>query len=82
VIDLCEMEGIPLVETTITADDMLEADEIFITSEAGGIMPSGTLNGEPIGGGKGPGPITARLHDLYWNKRWEGWDAIPVPYAE
>ena len=81
VLDLCAMENIPCSETNITKSMVLDADEIFITSTAGGIMPGGTINGKPIGNRKGPGPITARLHDLYWNKRWEGWDATPVPYA-
>ncbi len=43
------------------------AEEIFITSTAGGIMPVGVVDGAPIGDGK-PGPFTTRLTALYWDK--------------
>ena len=80
--DLCAMEGIPALQANITAGELRDADEIFFTSTAGGIMGVSAIDGKPVGGRKGVGPITSRLHDLYWNKRWEGWDATPVSYAE
>ncbi len=46
--------------------DLKAADEVFITSTAGGIMPVGRLDGETVG--DGPGPLTARLRELYWAK--------------
>jgi branched-chain amino acid aminotransferase len=39
-----------------------EADEIFITSTAGGIMP---VRNEQVADGA-PGPVTTRLRDMYW----------------
>jgi hypothetical protein len=24
--------------------------------------------------------VSIRLHNLYWEKRWSGWDATPVRY--
>ena len=33
-----------------------------------------------LGGAAGPGPVTSKLHDLYWEKRWGGWLATPVDY--
>ena len=41
------------------------ADEAFITSTAGGIMPVTRINGEPVGDGK-PGDLTTKLNDGYW----------------
>ena len=79
-IDLCKMEGIMVEETNMTAEQFRAADELFLTSTAGGIMPISVIDGRQTGGRKGPGPITMKLYDLYWTKRWEGWHATPVKY--
>lgn len=42
-----------------------EADEIFLTSTAGGVMPVATLDGRPVGGGA-QGPLTRAIRDRYW----------------
>ena len=41
------------------------ADEAFITSTAGGVMPVTRISGSPIGDGK-PGALTDRLNRAYW----------------
>ncbi|MGD8348746.1 MAG: aminotransferase class IV [Gammaproteobacteria bacterium] len=41
------------------------ADEAFITSTAGGVMPVTRISGSPIGDGK-PGELTERLNQAYW----------------
>ena len=43
------------------------ADEIFITSTAGGIMPVSRIDGIVVGDGD-VGPVTKRLTSLYWQK--------------
>ena len=43
------------------------ADEIFITSTAGGIMPVSRIDGIVVGDGD-VGPVTQRLTSLYWQK--------------
>ncbi|BCG76043.1 hypothetical protein MesoLj113a_72010 [Mesorhizobium sp. 113-1-2] len=43
------------------------ADEVFITSTAGGIMPVTRIDQAPIANGQ-VGPVTRRLIDLYWQK--------------
>jgi len=49
----------------LTAAHLAAADEVFITSTAGGIMPVTYIDGRPVGGGA-IGPTTARIHDVYW----------------
>ena len=44
---------------------LYSADEIFLSSTAGGIMPITTLDGEPVGGGQ-VGPVTRRIWERYW----------------
>ncbi|MEE8352146.1 MAG: aminotransferase class IV [Rhodospirillales bacterium] len=49
----------------ITAQELKTADEVFLSSTAGGIMAVKSINDTNIGDG-GPGPVTQRLQDLYW----------------
>jgi len=58
------------VTRPLPIDDVRAADEVFITSTAGGIMPVGRIDGRPVGtvGPGGPGALTERLKDLYWAK--------------
>jgi branched-subunit amino acid aminotransferase/4-amino-4-deoxychorismate lyase len=45
---------------------LYDADEIFLSSTAGGIFPVATLDGEPVGAER-PGPITKAVKDRYWD---------------
>jgi branched-chain amino acid aminotransferase len=47
--------GCRVREAQLTAYDLHAADEVFLTSTAGGIMPLVEIDGHPIGDGK-PGP--------------------------
>ncbi|MDP6785982.1 MAG: aminotransferase class IV [Rhodospirillales bacterium] len=66
-LELCAELGIEAGEGALSADRLGAADEAFITSTAGGIMAVTRIDGTPLGDGK-PGPVTARLTDLYWQK--------------
>jgi branched-chain amino acid aminotransferase len=81
VFDLCEEIGVPCVAEAIAAPRLAAADELFATSTAGGIMPVTLLDGRPVGSGA-PGPITRRIHDLYWSKKEAGWLSTPVDYGD
>ena len=65
--ELCAELGIPADESPLPAGRLGGADEVFITSTAGGIMAVTRIDGSSVGDGK-PGPITACLTDLYWQK--------------
>ena len=56
--------GIDIEETELFPDDLLSADEAFITSSIREVMPVVTADGQAIGDGK-PGPITQQLRDGY-----------------
>ena len=77
--ELCEELQIPVDIGTVTADALRGADEIFITSTAGGIMPVTRIDGEAIRDGK-PGPVTGRLTELYWAKHDDPAWVTPVGY--
>lgn len=61
----------------LTPAALAGADEVFLSTTAGGVLPVTTVDGRPVGDGR-PGPTTLRLGDLYWRKRNAGWKTTPV----
>jgi branched-chain amino acid aminotransferase len=80
VFDLCGELGVPWKARRLHADELRGAQEAFLTTTAGSVMPARSVDGELVGGRDGPGELSVRLHNLYWQKRWAGWDATPVRY--
>jgi branched-chain amino acid aminotransferase len=80
VFDLCNEKGIPVRAADIAPSDLKAADEIFITSTAGGIMPVTRVDGAHIGNGK-VGPVTKGLMELYWHKHEDPDWSTPVRYS-
>jgi len=72
VLELAEELGFKVTVGEFPGAALRAADEIFLTSTAGGIMPVSRLDHRPVGEGK-PGPMTLKLRDLYWHKREAGW---------
>ena len=66
-IELCAELGQPVTVAPLPVGRLHAAEEVFITSTAGGIMPVTKIDGDPVGSGK-PGALTARLTALYWEK--------------
>jgi branched-subunit amino acid aminotransferase/4-amino-4-deoxychorismate lyase len=72
VLDLAAELGVPARQTDLPPEALRNADEAFLSSTAGGIMPVSWVDGKPLGGGR-PGPLTLRFRSLYWEKREAGW---------
>jgi branched-chain amino acid aminotransferase len=66
-LELCAELAVPAEAGRLSAAALKDADEVFITSTAGGIMPVTRIDGSPIGDGT-PGDVTGRLTELYWQK--------------
>lgn len=79
VMELCSDLGIALETCDVPAASLAEADEIFLTTTAGGVLPVTSVGHAAIG--NGPGRLTARIHHAYWRRRAEGWLGEPVDYA-
>jgi branched-chain amino acid aminotransferase len=77
VMDLAREIGVTYEMGNYPAEALRSADEAFISSTAGGIMPVTKVDGKILGTGR-PGPISWRLHELYWAKREAGWLGTPV----
>ncbi len=78
ILELCEELGIPATIGRISVDDLLSSEEAFLSSSAGGIMPVSVVDDKPLC--QGAGPISTKLHNRYWKRRWEGWYGTPVDY--
>lgn len=65
VFDLCALERMSCTAAPLARTALAAADEVFITSTAGGIMPVASVDNQPIGSGR-PGAATLRLKDRYW----------------
>jgi branched-chain amino acid aminotransferase len=63
----------------VSLDTLKRADEIFITSTAGGIIPVTRLDEQAVGDGA-PGPVTMRLREMYWQAHADPKYAVPVDY--
>lgn len=77
--ELCEALDIPFEIGRIIPDDLRDADEVFLATTAGGIMPVSRVDERILGNGR-PGPLSTRLRNLYWARHEEGWHATTVDY--
>lgn len=80
VVEFADELGIPCERRPVGIEELREADEVFLTSTAGGIMPVTVIDGRIYGNGK-PGPVTQQLYELYWKRHDEGWKSTPIDYG-
>ena len=67
VFDLAKELHLPIMKKSISVEELYNAEELFATSTAGGIMPITKVSGKEIGKGS-VGNLTRQLHKLYWQK--------------
>ena len=77
VLELCAVLGIEAAVAPIPRTFLEDADEVFLATTAGGVMPASRI-GTRIMGNDRPGPISLRLKQLYWQRHREGWHRTPV----
>jgi branched-chain amino acid aminotransferase len=77
VLELATELGVPAELVDLRPEALRGADEAFLSSTAGGIMPVTRVDGEPLGDGR-PGTLTCELRARYWDKRAAGWRGTRV----
>ena len=77
VMDLAREIDVEVTAGDFSAEDLLEADEAFVTSTAGGVIPIVRVDGRILSNGA-PGPLSRQIRALYWQKREAGWLGTPV----
>jgi branched-chain amino acid aminotransferase len=78
-LDLCVEMMLECEVRPVSSEELRDADEVFITTSAGGVIAVTRVDGRIIGNDK-EGAITARLREHYWTKRNDGWHGTPVDY--
>ena len=80
VFELCAETNLECTAAPLAAATLRGADEVFLSTTAGGLIPVTRIDGAKVGDGL-PGPVTWRLRDLYWRKREAGWHGTRVDYG-
>ena len=68
VLELAEANDLPHRVVDIDEEEVLDADELWLTSSTKEVLPIVTLDGRPVGSGDHagrPGPVFARMHAWY-----------------
>jgi branched-chain amino acid aminotransferase len=78
VLELCDALAIAVRVGALTADELASADEVFLSSTGGGVLPIAKVDGRPVRAF--PGPVTQRLHDAYWALHDDPRHRDPVAY--
>jgi branched-chain amino acid aminotransferase len=64
VIEMATTEALEVKLTSVDVNELLDADEVFLTNSVMQVMPVSRIEQKVIGAGK-PGPTTSRLMELY-----------------
>lgn len=77
VIEICRELGLPVHAGPMTRDDLYDADEIFTSTTAGGVMPVARIDGRILSNDR-PGPVSRRIRETYWAWHEQGRHLTPV----
>ena len=80
VIELCARLSLPLQQRRIPQAELRAADEVFLSSTGGGVLPIARIDGQPLRLAQ-PGPVTARLQKAYWDAHADAAWRDPVDYG-
>lgn len=81
VLEIAAAKGIPAKLEFVPVDSLYHADELFICTTAGGIMPITRLDGDPVGGGQ-VGPVTRTIWEAYWAAHYDPKYSFAIDYPE
>ena len=80
VLELAAAMGIPAALGFLPVEALYHADELFICTTAGGVMPITQLDGQPVAAGE-VGPITRKLWEAYWAAHYDPKYSFAVDYG-
>ena len=81
VIEIAGQLGLPMHVVDLPVGELYRADELFLTSTAGGVMPVANLDGQPVGTGK-IGAITEKIRNQYWDLHTDPRLSFAVDYRD
>ena len=80
VIEMAQSLGLEMQLRALPSDELRGADEVFVTSSIGGVMPVTRVDQRPIGDGS-PGPITRQLVRTYWAWHEDPAHSLAIDYS-
>jgi branched-subunit amino acid aminotransferase/4-amino-4-deoxychorismate lyase len=80
VLELAAAKGMQTVVDYVPVDLLYHADEVFMSTTAGGIMPITQLDGQPVGGGQ-VGPVTRDIWEAYWAAHYDPKYSFAIDYS-
>jgi branched-chain amino acid aminotransferase len=79
VIEMAQSLDLPVQVRALPTAELREAQEIFLSTSGGGVLPVTRLDGQTVGDGR-PGPLTRRLVETYWAWHKDPAYSRPVDY--
>lgn len=79
VLEIAARKGMRTMLDFVPVEALYHADEIFICTTAGGVMPITQLDGQPVGGGQ-VGPRTREIWEAYWEAHYDPRYSFPIEY--
>lgn len=78
--ELCQAQGIGFELRRLSRDEVLNADELLLSSATKEVLAVTTLDGRPVGSGQ-PGPVYAKLHAGYQQAKAQARRPATAPAA-
>lgn len=79
VLEMARSLGLPVQLRALPASELRSAQEVFLSSSGGGVLPVSQVDGKPIGNGT-VGPVTRQLVKTYWEWHADPRYSRPVSY--
>ena len=80
VLEIAQSLEIPVQVRAVLADEFKSAQEAFISTSGGGVLPVTRVNGQRVGNGQ-IGVITSKIADAYWAMHKDPALNSPIAYA-
>lgn len=81
VLEVASARGLKTLLDFVSVEELYHADELFICTTAGGVMPITKLDGEPVNDGT-IGPITRQIWEDYWAAHYDPKLSFAIKYHE
>ena len=81
ILDICDELSIQKQVRPITKEEFMEADEIFLSTSSGGVVPITKVNNR-IFSNNAPGEMTNKILKCYWNWTEKSDLRIEIDYNE
>ena len=80
VLEIAAARGLEARLDFVPIESLYHADELFMCTTAGGVMPITRLDGQAVGGGQ-VGPVTRTIWEAYWAAHYDPALSFAIDYA-